>query len=57
MSDIEYIESTIKQLVEELKAKKCLSQEFRFLTKAERDRALERLMDDFISEEDCLDHQ
>ncbi len=57
MSDSEYIENTIKRLVEELKAKNCLSQEFQFLTKAERNRALEEFMDNFISKENCLDHQ
>ena len=48
MSDSEYLENTIKQMVEELKAKSCLSQDFHFLTKAERDKALEYRIDQFL---------
>ena len=48
MTDIEYIERTIKQLIEELKEKNCLSQEFQFLTKAEREAKMERTIDEFL---------
>ena len=57
MDDIEYLENIIKRMVDELKAKKCLSQDFCFLTKAERDRALEDFIDDFIKTEVPQDHQ
>lgn len=48
LSGSDYLEQTIKRLVEELKAKNCLSQDFEFLTKAERERKLERFVNDFI---------
>ena len=48
-SDIEYLESTLKKLIEELKQKNCLSQEFKFLTKAEREQKIEEFIDDFIN--------
>jgi len=48
LTDIEYIERTIKQLIEELKEKNCLSQEFQFLTKAEREAKMERTIDEFL---------
>lgn len=47
-SEIEYLEQTMKRLVEELKQKNCLSQEFVFLTKAERENKLEKAIDEFI---------
>ena len=46
--EINYLEETIKRLVEELKAKNCLSQDFQFLTKAEREKALEWHIDQFL---------
>lgn len=48
MSDMEYIEQTLKQLVDELKQRNCLSQEFQFLTKAEREALLGKKVDDFL---------
>lgn len=48
-SEIEYLEQTMKRLVEELKQKNCLSQEFRFVTKAERESELEKAIDEFIN--------
>ena len=52
----DYLEQTIKRLVEELKAKNCLSQDFQFLTKAERKQAVEDFVYDFIKTEGSLDH-
>lgn len=49
MSDGEYVEQTIKQLIEELKQKNCLSQDFQFLTKAERETLLEQKINQFLS--------
>ena len=46
--DIDYLERSVKRLVEELKQKNCLSQDFEFLTKAERDQMVESFIDDFI---------
>ena len=48
VTDTEYIEQAIKQLVEELKKRNCLSQDFRFLTKAEREALLGKKVDDFL---------
>ena len=48
MSDIEYLENTIKRIVEELKGKNCFSQDFQFLTKAEREIYFERHIDKFL---------
>lgn len=48
MTDMEYLEQTIKRMVEELKQRNCLSQEFQFLTKAEREGRLEKAVDDFL---------
>lgn len=45
---MEYLERKIKQLVEELKEKNCLSQEFKFLTKAEREQEAESVVDEII---------
>ena len=52
----DYLELTIKRLVEELKAKNCLSQDFQFLTKAERKQAVEDFVDVFIKTEGPFDH-
>lgn len=49
MSDGEYVEQTIKRLIEELKQKNCLSQDFQFLTKAEREVLLEQQINQFLS--------
>lgn len=49
MSDIEYLEQVIKRLVEELKQRNCLSQEFQFLTEAERELKLEEFIDTAIT--------
>lgn len=57
LSEAEYLENTIKRMVEELKAKNCLSQDFNFLTKAERDQAVKGFMDAVIKIEDHPDHQ
>lgn len=46
--DMEYLERKIKELVEELKEKNCLSQEFKFLTKAEREQEVEGFVDEVI---------
>ena len=48
VTDTEYIEQAIKQLVEELKKRNCLSQDFRFLTKAERNAVAEQTIDTFL---------
>lgn len=56
LSGSDYLEQTIKRLVEELKAKNCLSQDFQFLTKAERKQAVEDFVDVFIKTEGPLDH-
>ena len=48
LSGSDYLEQTIKRLVEELKAKNCLSQDFEFLTKAERECKLEQFVNNFI---------
>lgn len=56
VNDAEYLENTIKRMVEELKTKNCLSQDFCFLTKAERDKALDNFIDDFIKMEVPRDH-
>lgn len=47
-SDTQYLEETMKRLVKELKTNNCLSQDFEFLTKAERERKLEKFIDDFL---------
>ena len=47
-SDTQYLEETMKRLVEELKKNNCLSQNFEFLTKAEREKKLEQFIDDFV---------
>lgn len=49
--DIEYLELTIRRLIEELKQKNCLSQEFEFLTKAEREQKVDVFIDGFIQQE------
>ena len=48
MTEIEYLENTIKQIVKELKLKNCLSQDFEFLTKAERELLFEQHIDQFL---------
>lgn len=48
-SDTEYIEQTLKRLIEELKQENCLSQDFQFLTKAEREAVLEQRIDEFLN--------
>lgn len=48
-SDIAYLELSMKRLTEELKEKGCLRQDFRFLTKEERNASLERCVDQFLS--------
>lgn len=48
LSDLWYLEETMRRLVEELKKNNCLRQDFEFLTKAERESKLERFIDDFI---------
>lgn len=48
VTDMEYIDQTIKRLVEELKQRNCLSQDFTFLTKAEREALLNKAIDDFL---------
>lgn len=47
-SDMRYLEESMKHLVKELKKNNCLSQDFKFLTKAERELALERVIEHFI---------
>lgn len=47
-NEIAYIESILRALISELKQRKCLSQEFQFLTKADRERMLENCIDAFI---------
>ena len=49
--DIDYLERSIKRLVEELKKNNCLSQDFEFLTKTERVQKVESFIDDFIQSE------
>lgn len=48
-TDIIYLEQVVKKLIEELKQKNYLSQDFVFLTKAERGKVIEKFIDDFIS--------
>ena len=48
VSDIEYLEQSIKRLTEELKARGYLSQEFQFLTKAELEANVEWHIDQFL---------
>lgn len=47
-SDTRYLEETMERLIKELKKNNCLSQDFEFLTKAEREHKLERFVNDFI---------
>lgn len=49
LSDAEYVEQILKRLIKELKQKNCLSQDFQFLTKAEREALLERRIDEFLN--------
>lgn len=61
-SDLVYIEQTIKRLVESLKRDGYLDPDFQFLTKAERERALNEFMEKVIRTEahlyrNKLDHQ
>ena len=51
-SDMDYLEKSIKRLIEELKQKNCLGKDFDFLTKAERMQRLDDFVDDFISQHD-----
>lgn len=48
VSDTQYLENIVKRIVEELKEKNCLSQDFQFLTKAEREIYFERHVDKFL---------
>ena len=48
VSDLRYVEESVKHLIEELKRKNIISQDFEFLTKPERERQMERFIDDFI---------
>lgn len=52
MSDTDYLENALKQLVLALKQRNCLSQDFKFLTKAEMEARqyadLERHIDQFL---------
>lgn len=47
-SDTRYLEEIMERLIEELKKNNCLSQDFEFLTKAERERKLEQFVNNFI---------
>lgn len=49
-AELLYLEQVFKGLVEELKQKNYLSQDFVFLTKVEQEKVLEKFIDDFISD-------
>lgn len=49
-SDMQYLEEIMKRMIEELKKNNCLSQDFEFLTKAERERKLEQFLNSFIED-------
>lgn len=48
-SDIDYIEKILKKIIDELKENKSLSQDFIFLTKAEREEYANKIMSEFIN--------
>lgn len=49
MSELEYIEQTLKRLIDELKKQNRLDQDFKFLTKAEREKILKEKIDEFLN--------
>lgn len=49
--EIAYIENALKQVIEELKKGAYLRQDFRFDTKAEREAYAEKLIDNFLAED------
>jgi len=50
MNSLDYLEQVLKRLIDELKEKNCLDQDFKFQTKAEREKVLERFVEDFINQ-------
>ena len=49
---LDYLERTLSDLVDALKKRNCLDQEFKFLTKAERNQCIEDFMELVIKTED-----
>ncbi|RKJ52558.1 hypothetical protein D7Y09_13940 [bacterium 1XD42-1] len=45
---ISNLEFTVRKMLDELKQRNCLSQNLRFLTKAEQDKILENHIDEFL---------